>query len=81
MILRFDDEVLAVEAAATTASRAREFAQQRIVLAFRQQLEDLGPGPTDADIQSFARLALVEKALQKELDCAHVLAEELRTVH
>jgi len=62
-----DEELTALEAASSTATRARECAQDRIVLAFRSQLEGVGPGPSDADVQCFARLALVEKALQKQL--------------
>ena len=62
-----DEELSALEAASSTATRARELAQNRIVSAFRSQLEGAGPGPSDADVQSFARLALVERALRKEL--------------
>lgn len=49
-------------------------------MAFKKQLEQSGPGPSDADLQSFARLALVEDALRKELGCAVTLAEEMRPV-
>lgn len=68
MDVSWDEELTALEAASDTATRARELAQERIVLAFRSQLEGVGPGPSDADLQCFARLALVEKALQKEVD-------------
>ncbi|SEB12618.1 hypothetical protein [Variovorax sp. YR216] len=67
MDVSLDEELTALEAARTTATQARELAQDRIVRAFRSQLEGTGPGPSDADVQCFARLALVEKALQKEL--------------
>ncbi|MDM0107579.1 hypothetical protein QTH97_21705 [Variovorax sp. J22R24] len=70
----------ALESAAATASRAREMAHERIVLAFRNQLQRQGPGPSDADLQSFARLALVERALHKEFGHATALAEELRAI-
>lgn len=66
MDVLLDEELTALEAATTKASQARELAQDRIVLAFRSQLEGAGPGPSDADVQCFARLALVERALQKE---------------
>ena len=67
MDVLLDEELTALEAASATATQARELAQNRIVLAFRSQLEGAGPGPSDADVQSFARLALVERALRKEL--------------
>ena len=67
MVDSLDEELTALETATTTATRARERAHDRIVIAFRSQLEGAGPGPSDADVQCFARLALVEKALQKEL--------------
>ncbi|WP_157731201.1 hypothetical protein [Variovorax sp. HW608] len=67
MDVSLDEELTALEACSTTATRARELAQNRIVSAFRSQLEGAGPGPSDAQVQSFARLALVERALQKEL--------------
>jgi hypothetical protein len=46
-----------------TASRLRELAHHRIVDAFRAQLQQAGPGPSDDDLQSFARLAWLEHAL------------------
>jgi len=67
MDVLLDEELTALEAASTTATQARELAQNRIVRAFRSQLEGAGPGPSDADVQSFARLALVERALRKQL--------------
>ncbi len=70
MDVSLDEELTALEAASTSATRARELAQDRIVLAFRAQLEGAGPGPSDADVQCFARLALVEKAFRKELRIA-----------
>lgn len=62
-----DEELTALEAVRATATRSRELAQDRIVRAFRSQLEGAGSGPSDAEVQSFARFVLVEKALQKEV--------------
>ncbi|MGO4392567.1 hypothetical protein AB4Z46_14565 [Variovorax sp. M-6] len=70
----FDAEVSTLRHAAATATDTRHLAQERIVAAFRQQLQGEGPGPSDADLQSFARLVLVENALLKELGAAVVLA-------
>ena len=67
-------EVQALRAAAEMATQAREDAQQCIVLAFRAQLQALGPGPADADLRRFARLVQVERALQWEFGCALALA-------
>lgn len=47
------------------ATQMRLLAQDRIVHAFRKQLQGQGPGPTDDDLQCFARMALVEEALQR----------------
>ena len=47
------------------ASEMRAFAQDRIVRAFRSQIEGKGQGPFDGDLQSFARLALVENTLRR----------------
>lgn len=66
----FDAEVNTLRRAAASATDTRHLAQERIVVAFRQQLQGEGPGPTDADLQSFARLVLVENALLKELGAA-----------
>ena len=74
----FDAEVRALKSAAATARLAREMAHDRIVLAFRNQVQRQGPGPSDGDLQSFARLALVEHTLRKEFGRAVMLAEELR---
>jgi hypothetical protein len=62
-----DAEVTALRAAARTATHVRELAQARIVEAFREFLCGAGQGPTESDLQSFARLALVERALEKHL--------------
>jgi hypothetical protein len=77
-VAAFDAEVRALKSAAATARLGREMVHDRIVLAFRDQLQRQGPGPTDADLQSFARLALVERTLHKEFGRAVALAEELR---
>lgn len=63
----YDAEIAALRAAASTATHMRELAQQRIVVAFRAEVQGMGPGPTDADLQSFARLTLVEESLHKHL--------------
>ncbi|MBO9514689.1 MAG: hypothetical protein J7549_11280 [Variovorax sp.] len=64
------EELNTLEAAAATASRARKIAHDKLVRAFRAQLEGVGPGPSEAQLRSFARLAMAERALQKELRCA-----------
>jgi hypothetical protein len=50
---------------ASMASRLRELAHQRIVDSFRAQLRNGGPGPSDEDLQSFARLAWLEHTLMR----------------
>lgn len=52
------EEVLVAQALA-----ARQLAHDRIVLAYREQLCGNGPGPTEGDLQAFARLVLVEQTL------------------
>lgn len=49
------------------ASRVREAAQNRIVFAFRRYVEASGPGPTDAELHLFARLAIAEQRLRSKL--------------
>ena len=66
MDVSFDGDVASGEALATVATRARELAEQRIVAAFRTYLHEHGPGPTDSDLQIFAKLAVVEHALQRD---------------
>ena len=44
------------------ASAARRLAHDRIVFAYREQLCGKGPGPTEGDLQAFARHVLVEQA-------------------
>jgi hypothetical protein len=61
-------EVAALRAATDTATQVRGLAQDRIVQAFGDHLRGAGTGPTDEELQSFARFALVEAALQKHLD-------------
>lgn len=73
----FAEELTALEAAAATATCARELAHDRLVSAFRAQLDGDGSGPSDAEVESFARLALVERALQKELRLAGELIGEI----
>jgi len=47
------------------AVRVRKAAQERIVWAFRNYIEGSGPGPTDAEMLLFARLALAEQRLRR----------------
>lgn len=49
------------------ASRVREAAQNRIVFAFRRYVEASGPGPTEAELHLFARLAIAEQRLRNKL--------------
>ena len=71
-------EVAALQAATSTATQVRGLAQDRIVQAFGDHLRGLGAGPTEDDLQSFARLALVEAALQKHLGDALALMDVRR---
>jgi hypothetical protein len=50
---------------AVAVVRARKAAQDRIVLAFRLQVEGSGPGPTDAELRTFARLDVAEQRLRR----------------
>lgn len=58
--------------ARVAAMRAREAVHARIVCAFRQSIEGLGPGPTDLDLQLFARLAVHEQRLKRGFGKAKV---------
>ena len=49
------------------AARARRAVQHRIVVAFGRHVEGSGPGPTDAELQQFARLAVAEQRLGRRL--------------
>lgn len=55
------------------AVRAREAMQSRIVHAFRRDIAGAGSGPTDLDLQLFARLAVAERRLKRGLGRARVL--------
>ncbi|MDM0014170.1 hypothetical protein QTH87_17160 [Variovorax sp. J22P168] len=70
----FDAEVATLRSVAATASGTRLLAHERIVGAFREQLQGAGPGPSEAELESFARLVVVERALMKELGTAVVMA-------
>ena len=50
------EDVLVAQALA-----ARRLAHDRIVFAYREQLCGNGPGPTEGDLQAFARHALAEQ--------------------
>ena len=43
------------------AVAARRLAHDRIVFAYREQLCGNGPGPTEGDLQAFARHVLAEQ--------------------
>jgi hypothetical protein len=47
--------------------RVRKAVQARIVVAFRQYIEGAGPGPTDEELLTFARLAVAERRLERRL--------------
>jgi hypothetical protein len=49
------------------AAQVRNAALDRIVVAFRKQIEDGGPGPADADLLLFARVAIAERRLLRRL--------------
>ena len=66
MDVSFDGDIASGEALAIAATRARELAEQKIVVAFRTYLYEHGPGPTDSDLKIFAKLAVVEHALQRD---------------
>lgn len=51
----------------SAAVQLREAVHLRIVAAFRRQLEGTGPGPADAQLQLFARIAVVEERLRRAL--------------
>jgi len=51
------EDVLIAQAVA-----ARRLAHDRIVFAYREQLCGNGPGPTEGDLQAFARHVLVEQS-------------------
>jgi hypothetical protein len=49
------------------AVRLRKALQTHIVKAFRRYVDGLGSGPTDQQLQSFARLAIAEQRLARRL--------------
>jgi hypothetical protein len=49
------------------AVKVRKEIQDHIVRAFRDQVEGAGCGPTDADLQTFARRAVAEQRLGRSL--------------
>jgi hypothetical protein len=54
--------------ATSIASRLRQLAHDRIVEAFRAQVTQGGPGPSDEALQNFARLAWIEHYLKRNAD-------------
>jgi len=53
---------MSVDELVAQASAARRLAHDRIVFAYREQLCGNGPGPTEGDLQAFARHAIVEQS-------------------
>src|SRR5215207_1096979 len=51
----------------TVATQLRESAQDAIVRSFRIHLDGSGSGPTDEELQTFARYAVAEQRLQRRL--------------
>jgi hypothetical protein len=49
------------------AARARNEIQNRIVLAFRKQIQGTGRGPAESDLMLFAKAAAAERRLQCRL--------------
>jgi hypothetical protein len=54
------------------AVRAREAVQKRIVQAFRCDVEGTGPGPSESDLELFARLAVAEQRMKRDFGRAKV---------
>lgn len=66
--------VMSARKAWVAAARAREAAQSIIVDAFERNIAGAGPGPTDFDLQLFARLAVSERRLKRAFSRARVLS-------
>ena len=49
------------------AMRARKAVQASIAEAFGRYVDGVGPGPTDEQLQAFARLAIAEQRLERRL--------------
>jgi hypothetical protein len=49
------------------AVQVRKAIQNRIVLAFRKQIQGAGPAPAESDLLLFARAAVAEQRLQSRL--------------
>jgi hypothetical protein len=56
------------------AVHAREVMHSQIVSAFRQDIAGAGPGPSDQDLQLFARFAVAEARLRRGFRRAKVVA-------
>jgi hypothetical protein len=52
------------------ATLQREAAHDRIVRMFVASAFDRGPGPSEADLRSFAQLAVTEQRLARKLGCS-----------
>jgi hypothetical protein len=60
------------------AARARRAVQQRIVDAFGRHVRGAGAGPTNEDLQVFAKLAVAEQRLRRRLAPNRSSGEEVR---
>jgi hypothetical protein len=60
-------QAMSAHAVRTAAASLRESAQATIVRSFRAYLDGCGSGPTDEDLQTFARIAVAEQRLQRWL--------------
>jgi hypothetical protein len=73
-MVQSDPELQALRATALAASGARKDAHDWIVRRFRAQLQGMDGGPSEADLQRFARSVQLEQALHRELGFAVALA-------
>jgi len=60
-------QATSTHAVRTVAASLRESAQAAIVRSFKAELNGCGPGPTDQELQTFARLAVAEQRLKRWL--------------
>jgi hypothetical protein len=58
------------------ATRVRVLAQAKIVEAFRAQIGGYGPGPSEADLQSFARAVRFERICVERLSAPIYISED-----
>lgn len=60
-----DVQVTSTYAAGMVATTLREAAQASIVRSFRAYVDGDGPGPSDENLQTFARLVVNEQRLRR----------------